>query len=68
MVNIWDYVDYNGKIKIVTVDRQEIVGKIYYVEDKDEGDSQDDCDGTDSGERHGGTKVVEECCQTALTK
>ena len=43
MVNIWSYVDYSGKVKIVTVNGQEIVGKIYYVEDKDEGDSQDDC-------------------------
>ena len=43
MINIWDYVDYNGKVKIVTVDRQEIVGKIYYVEDREEGETQDDC-------------------------
>lgn len=43
MVNIWDYADYSGRVKIVTTDEKEIVGKVYYVEDKDEADIQDDC-------------------------
>ncbi len=43
MINIWDYADYSGRVKIVTTDEKEIVGKVYYVEDKDEADIQDDC-------------------------
>ena len=43
MVSIWDYADYSGRVKIVTTDEKEIVGKVYYVEDKDEADIQDDC-------------------------
>ena len=44
MVNMWDYENYEGKIKITTTDHEEYVGTILDIEDIEEDDAYtDDC-------------------------
>ena len=44
MINIWDFVNYKGKIKITTKDGEKYIGLISDIEDKEDDDAyEDDC-------------------------
>ena len=44
MINIWNYIDYKGRIKLTTTDGEEYIGLISDIEDKEEDDAyEDDC-------------------------
>ena len=44
MVNIWDFENYRGKVRVVTKDGMELVGIVSDVEDMDEDEAYpDDC-------------------------